>query len=150
MRQYQTTGAAAPLALVESQTSVPTGNEVLLASKRVQVMTDGGAVAALDFVGSESSASLGLSVLREGGRPVVVGLCGGQLTMPLPFLPIQVRTSEGNHVGSLRDMGALMGLVRAGRIPPIEISERPACDAGDVPADPKAGRIIGRAVLRHA
>ena len=149
MRQYQTTGAAAPLALVESQTSVPTGNEVLLASKRVQVMTDGGAVAALDFVGSESSASLGLSVLREGGRPVVVGLCGGQLTMPLPFLPIQVRTIGGPRRQSARHGGA-HGPRARGPHPPIEISERPACDAGDVPADLKAGRIIGRAVLRHA
>ncbi|MCH2097632.1 MAG: hypothetical protein MK142_04515 [Pseudomonadales bacterium] len=150
MREYQTTGAAAPLALVESPTAVPMGTEVLLASKRGQAMTEGGAVAALDSVGSESSASLGLSVLRKGGRPVVMGLYGGQLTMPLPFLPTQARILEGNHVGSLRDMGALMGLVRAGRIPPIEISERPACDAGDVLADLKAGRIIGRAVLRHA
>ena len=109
-----------------------------------------GAVAALDFVGSEPSSGFGLSVLRKGGRLVVVGLYGGQLTMPLPFLPMQARVIEGNYVGNLQDMDELMGLVRAGRIPPIQISERPASEAGEVLADLKAGRILGRAVLRHA
>ena len=120
------------------------------AAKEVQAMTGGGAVAALDFVGSEPSSGFGLSVLRKGGRLVVVGLYGGQLTMPLPFLPMQARVIEGNYVGNLQDMDELMGLVRAGRIPPIQVSERPASEAGEVLADLKAGRILGRAVLRHA
>ena len=119
------------------------------AVKRVQTLTEGGAVAALDFVGSEASSGFGLSVLRKGGRLVVVGLYGGQLTMPLPFLPMQARIIEGNYVGSLADMDELMALVRAGRIPPIEVSERDASQAETVLRELKAGQVRGRAVLRH-
>jgi D-arabinose 1-dehydrogenase-like Zn-dependent alcohol dehydrogenase len=119
------------------------------AATRIAELTGGGAVAALDFVGSEPSANFGLSTLRKGGRLVVVGLYGGQLTLPLPFLPMQARIIEGNYVGSLTDMEELMTLVRAGRIPPIKVTERPAAEAGDVLADLKAGRVLGRAVLRH-
>lgn len=120
------------------------------AADQIRELTGGGAVAAVDYVGSEPSANFGLSVLRKGGRLIVVGLYGGQLTFPLPFFPMQARIIEGNYVGSLADMGELMALVRDGRIPPIRINERPAADAGEVLAELKAGRIFGRTVLRHA
>ena len=116
---------------------------------RIKGLADGGAVAALDFVGSEASSAFGLSVLRKGGRLVVVGMYGGQLVFPLPFLPMQARIIEGNYVGSLTDMEELMTLVRAGRIPPIRVAERPAAEAGAVLEELKAGHIVGRAVLRH-
>lgn len=120
------------------------------AAKQVKALTGGGAVAAIDFVGAEASAGFGLSVLRKGGRLVVVGLYGGQLTLPLPFLPMQARIIEGNYVGSPADMGELMELVRAGRIPPIRVTERPAAEAGAVLDEFKAGAVVGRVVLRHA
>jgi D-arabinose 1-dehydrogenase-like Zn-dependent alcohol dehydrogenase len=119
------------------------------ARNRMRELTGGGAVAALDFVGSEPSANFGLSSLRKGGRLVVVGLYGGQLTLPLPFLPMQARIIEGNYVGSLSDMDELMALVRAGRIPPIQVAQRPVAEVNEVLGDLKAGRIMGRTVLTH-
>ena len=107
----------------------------------------GGAYAALDFVGAEASVNYGLTTLRKGGMLVVVGLYGGALTMPIPFLPMNARIIQGSYVGSPEDMAALMTMVREGKIAPIEIHERPLADASDALADLKAGKVKGRQVL---
>lgn len=117
------------------------------AAEQIKALTDGGAVAALDFVGSELSANFGLSILRKGGKLVVVGLYGGQLSFPLPFFPMMARIIEGNYVGSLSDMAELMALVREGRVEPIRIDRRPAADVESILGELKAGRVQGRAVL---
>ncbi|MFM1895465.1 MAG: hypothetical protein RLZZ385_539 [Pseudomonadota bacterium] len=107
----------------------------------------GGAYAVLDFVGSESTVNYGLNCLRKGGKLVVVGLFGGSLTLPIPFLPMNARTIQGSYVGSLAEMGELMALVRDGKIAPIEIHERPLAEATAALDDLKAGRVRGRQVL---
>lgn len=107
----------------------------------------GGAYAALDFVGAEASVNYGLTTLRKGGMLVVVGLYGGALTMPIPFLPMNARMIQGSYVGSPEDMAALMEMVREGKIAPIEIHERPLAEASDALADLKAGKVKGRQVL---
>ncbi len=107
----------------------------------------GGAYAALDFVGAEASVNYGLTTLRKGGMLVVVGLYGGALTMPIPFLPMNARIIQGSYVGSPEDMASLMAMVREGKIAPIEIHERPLAEASDALADLKAGKVKGRQVL---
>jgi D-arabinose 1-dehydrogenase-like Zn-dependent alcohol dehydrogenase len=107
----------------------------------------GGAYAAIDFVGAESSVNYGLNTLRKGGKLVIVGLFGGALTLPIPFLPMNARIIEGSYVGSLADMGELMAMVRDGKIAPIEIQERPLSQASDALSDLKAGKVQGRQVL---
>ena len=107
----------------------------------------GGACAALDFVGAEASVNYGLTTLRKGGMLVVVGLYGGALTMPIPFLPMNARIIQGSYVGSPEDMAALMVMVREGKIAPIAIHERPLAEASDALADLKAGKVKGRQVL---
>lgn len=107
----------------------------------------GGAYAALDFVGSEATVNYGLSCLRKGGMLVVVGLFGGALTIPIPFLPMNARIIQGSYVGSLEDMGELMALVREGKIAPIEIKERPLSEASQALSDLKQGVVVGRQVL---
>ena len=47
----------------------------------------GGFATAIDFVGGETSAGLGLALLRKGGRIFVVGLYGGSIEIPLFTLP---------------------------------------------------------------
>ncbi len=107
----------------------------------------GGAYAAIDFVGSESSVNYGLSCLRKGGMLVVVGLFGGALTIPIPFLPMNARIIQGSYVGSLQDMSELMTLVRDGKIAAIEITERPLSEASQALGDLKNGAVQGRQVL---
>lgn len=107
----------------------------------------GGAAAAIDLVGSESSVALGLGCLRKGGRLIIVGLYGGSLRLPIPLIPMNARVIEGSYVGSLDDMGELMAMVRAGAVDPVPIRERPLAEAGQALADLKAGRVRGRQVL---
>jgi D-arabinose 1-dehydrogenase-like Zn-dependent alcohol dehydrogenase len=118
------------------------------ASKAIKQLTGGGAFVVIDFVGAEASTNFGLSALRKGGKIVIVGLFGGELSMPLPFIPMQSRIIQGSYVGSLAEMGELMELVRAGKVAPIQITERPLEDATAALADLKAGKVNGRAVLR--
>jgi D-arabinose 1-dehydrogenase-like Zn-dependent alcohol dehydrogenase len=117
-------------------------------AKAIKKLSDGGVFAALDFVGSEASTAFGLACLRKGGKLVIVGLYGGALTMPLPFIPMNARIIQGSYVGSLQEMEELMALVRAGKIAPIRIEERPLAEVTQALADLKAGKIQGRVVLR--
>ena len=103
--------------------------------------------AAIDLVGNPSTAQLGIDSLVKGGTLIAVGLMGGALTIPLPYLPMRALTIEGNYVGSLQDMKELMDLVRAKHIAPPPISKRPLDDAPAVIDELRAGKITGRAVL---
>ena len=116
------------------------------AAKAIRKAT-GGALAALDFVGNEASVNFGLGCLRKGGALVVVGLYGGALNLPIPFLPMNARIIQGSYVGSLKDFAELMQLVRAGKIDPIRITERPLAEATAALAALKAGQVEGRQVL---
>jgi D-arabinose 1-dehydrogenase-like Zn-dependent alcohol dehydrogenase len=107
----------------------------------------GGAYAVLDFVGAEGTVNYGLDCLRKGGMLIIIGLFGGALNIPIPFLPMNARIIQGSYVGTLAEMGELMELVRDGKIAPIEIHERPLAEASDALADMKAGRVQGRQVL---
>ena len=110
----------------------------------------GGAFAALDFVGAEASVNYALGCLRKGGMLVIVGLYGGALTIPIPFIPMNARIIHGSYVGSLQDMDELMAMVRAGKIAPIDIIERPLHEANQALVDLKAGKVRGRQVLVNA
>lgn len=117
--------------------------------KAIKSLTGGGAYAVIDFVGAEASVHIGMACLRKGGRIIIVGLYGGALNMPLPFIPMNARIIQGSYVGSLQEMGELMALVRDGKIAPISIEERPLSQATQALADLKAGRVNGRIVLRN-
>ena len=66
--------------------------------KAIKKLSDGGVFAALDFVGAEVSTGFGLSCLRKGGRQVIVGLYGGALNIPLPFIPMNARIIQDRIV----------------------------------------------------
>lgn len=116
------------------------------AARQVRRAT-GGAAAVVDFVGSEGSAALGFGVLGTGGLLVVVGLFGGELRAPLPFWPLRNLTVQGSYVGSLAEMGELMRLAEAGRVPAIPVEPRPLTGAQAALDDLRAGRAVGRIVL---
>jgi D-arabinose 1-dehydrogenase-like Zn-dependent alcohol dehydrogenase len=109
----------------------------------------GGAYAVIDFVGAEASVNYGLNCLRKGGKLIIVGLYGGSLTLPIPFIPMNARIIQGSYVGTLQEMGELMAMVRDGKVAPIEILERPLAEVTDALADLKAGKVKGRQVLMN-
>jgi D-arabinose 1-dehydrogenase-like Zn-dependent alcohol dehydrogenase len=117
------------------------------ALKQLMADTEGGALASIDFVGSESSFGFANQSVRRGGRVIVVGLFGGGMSMPIPMFPFRAITIGGSYVGSLAEAEAMMALVRAGKVDPIPVKEVPLSSANQVLEDLKAGKVIGRVVL---
>ena len=54
----------------------------------------------------------------------------------------------GSYVGSLAETRALLELVKAGKIAPIPVQERPLDQANRTLDDLRAGTVLGRVVLR--
>jgi D-arabinose 1-dehydrogenase-like Zn-dependent alcohol dehydrogenase len=121
------------------------------AAKQVQAATNGGAWAVIDFVGASDTARLGVDCLTtKGGKLIIVGLFGGDITMPTPYFPMRAMTIQGSYVGSLTEMKELLELVQRTGPPPVPLAERPLEDANAVLNELKAGKVIGRVVLRPA
>jgi D-arabinose 1-dehydrogenase-like Zn-dependent alcohol dehydrogenase len=110
--------------------------------------TGGGVAAAIDFVGAAASFTFGLSALRKGGTLVVVGLYGGAASVSVPLLPLKAATIMGSYVGSLAEMRDMMRLARAGRLPALPVETRPLAEVGDMLARLRAGKVVGRTVVR--
>jgi propanol-preferring alcohol dehydrogenase len=117
------------------------------AVKQAQVAAKAPLAAAIDFVGAGPTARLGTDAVMRGGKYVIVGLFGGDITLALPFLPIRALTIQGSFVGSLGEFKELMALVEAGAVPPVPLTERPLGDAEAALRDLRAGKIVGRAIL---
>ncbi|HLH75807.1 MAG TPA: alcohol dehydrogenase [Candidatus Binataceae bacterium] len=104
--------------------------------------------AAVDLVGAPSTVRMGLDSLVKGGKLIIVGLFGGEITLPLPLIPMRATTIQGSYVGSPGELGELIELVRRTGLPAVPVTTRPLDQASDALADLHAGRLIGRAVLR--
>jgi alcohol dehydrogenase, propanol-preferring len=106
-----------------------------------------GVAAVVDFVGSSQTAELGQAVLAKNGTLVIVGLFGGEITVPTQFFPLRNATIRGSYTGSLSELRELLALVRDRQLRPVPV----ACHAmEEVPRILQAmreGAIVGRAVV---
>lgn len=119
------------------------------AAQQLLKLTGGGARSIVDFVGAEATASFGYQCLARGGTLVVVGLFGGQLSIPLPVHILTERQVTGSYVGSLGEMRELMTLVADGRIEPVEVESRNVCEANRTLKEMKEGKLAGLVALTH-
>lgn len=117
------------------------------AIKQIRSLTGGGAPAIVDFVGAAASVGFAMKAVARRGTIVVVGLMGGSLPLSVPMLPLTAITLTGSYVGSLAEMGEVMDLARAGKIPALPVEKRPLGQAQQSLDDMKAGQIVGRVVL---
>lgn len=117
------------------------------AVKQAQAAAKAPLGAAIDFVGAANTARLGIDAIAKGGKYVIVGLFGGDITLSLPLLPMRAITIQGSYVGSLAELKELLALVATGKVPPVPIHEHALDQANAVLEALKAGRIVGRAVL---
>ncbi len=106
-----------------------------------------GIAAALDFVGSPVTAGLGIGALRKGGRYVLCGLYGGELTHALPPIAQRAIGIVGSYVGNLQELKDVVALAKKRKLKPMPIETRPAAQANAALEDLKAGRVLGRVVL---
>jgi alcohol dehydrogenase, propanol-preferring len=117
------------------------------ASQQIVQITNGGAWAVIDLVGSSQTARVGYDSLIKGGKYIVVGLYGGDFTVSLPPIPMRALTIQGSYVGSVHEMAELMELVRRTGAPKVPVATRPLDDVNAVMAELRAGKVIGRVVL---
>ena len=120
------------------------------AAKEIIEATKGGAWAVIDLVGASRTVQLGVDSLVKGGKVIVVGLFGGDITVPTPSLPLRAMTIQGSYVGSLTEMAELLDLVRRKGAPNLPVATRPLAAVNDALNDLKAGKVIGRVVLTPA
>jgi len=117
------------------------------AAKQIAKLAGGGARSVLDLVGSSDSARTGIDCLAKGGRLVVVGLFGGEVTISTPLFPLKSIIIQGSYVGSLDEMEGLLALVRRNGLPTLPIATRPLDQADAALSDLRAGKVVGRVVL---
>ena len=117
-------------------------------SRNLMRSTNGGPLAVIDFVGAAASFTFGFNAVRKGGRVIVVGLFGGAASLPVAMIPLKNATIMGSYVGTLADMTEMMTLAKSGTVPALPVATRPLADAEVVLAALKAGKIVGRTVLR--
>jgi len=101
---------------------------------------------AVDFVGSNETASLALSALRKGGRLILVGLFGGEFPLSVGSTILRALTVQGSHLGSVAELKAVVALAREGKLKPIPIQTRPLSEVSRTLDELKAGAILGRVV----
>lgn len=111
-------------------------------------LTGGGAIAVVDFVGSESSARLGIEVLRRGGKYIIIGLVGGKLSLPTPAIVLRAISIMGSYVGSLKEFAELIEIMKSGRVASFPITVRNLNNVNEVLQELKRGDAVGRIVLQ--
>ena len=117
------------------------------AAAQIVKLTSGGAWNVIDLVGSSQTVKLGTDCLTKGGRLIVVGLFGGDITLSTPVIPLRAITIQGSYVGSLGELQELLELVRQKGLPALPVATRPLTSAGAALDDLRAGNVIGRLVL---
>lgn len=131
--------AAGALAAIDPKADKP--------GRAIRAAANGAISAAIDLVGASETARLGIDALARGGKYVVVGLMGGDITLSLPLLPIRSITIEGMLVGTLAEFREVMDLVATGKVEPMPLIERPLARVNETLEELRAGRIYGRAML---
>jgi alcohol dehydrogenase, propanol-preferring len=114
---------------------------------QVAAAMGGPVMGVIDYVGATGTARLGFDLLAKGGKLVIVGLFGGELTVPLPPIPMRAVTIQGSYVGSLQELKDLMALINRAKVARIPIVTRPQSEADAALHDLHAGKAIGRYVL---
>lgn len=117
------------------------------AVQALQALAGGSLGAAIDFVGAPATATLGIGALRKGGRYVICGLFGGELTLPLPPIAQRAIGIAGSYVGDLQELKEVVQLAKKKKLKPLPVETRPAEEANAALEALKAGKVLGRIVL---
>jgi D-arabinose 1-dehydrogenase-like Zn-dependent alcohol dehydrogenase len=127
----------------------------IAAAKEIKADTGGGVYAVIDFVGSEASYAFAQASIRRGGRVVICGLFGGDVTAGLPLgilsFPFTSTATMGSLVGSHSEALEMIELLKQnpGKFEVIPHQFRSIMDLNQTTDDLMNGRYVGRAILKH-
>ncbi len=121
-----------------------TGDDVVA---RVQAAAGGPVAAAIDFVNTSQTARTGLDALAKGGRLVLVGVAGGEITLSLATMIFRAQSVVGSLTGTVADLHAVVELAQSGKLAATPVQEYPKGAANDALMMLQHGRVTGRAVL---
>ena len=116
-------------------------------TKRIMAACGGPVGVVIDLVNGTQTARFAFDALRKGGKLIQVGLFGGEMSIPLPLMPIRALTIQGSYVGNVKELRALIDVAKTGTIPPIPIANEPLRNAGAVLNRLRDGKVVGRVVL---
>jgi D-arabinose 1-dehydrogenase-like Zn-dependent alcohol dehydrogenase len=117
------------------------------AAKRLREMAGGPIYGAVDLVGATETASLALGALRKGGRLILVGLYGGEISLSLVATIQRALTIQGSYVGTVVELKEVVTLARQGKLKPIPIQKRPLSEVSRTLDELKMGAVVGRVVV---
>ncbi|WP_185732309.1 alcohol dehydrogenase [Burkholderia sp. Bp8963] len=117
------------------------------AEAELLALTEGRLVGAIDFVGMPATFAVANAALCKGGMYVIVGLHGGELSIPMPPIAQRSLAIVGSFVGTLDDLKATVQLARNGKLRPPPLRMRSANDINDAFEDLGSRRVLGRTVL---
>lgn len=105
--------------------------------------------AAIDYVNNSVTNGFAVRTLRKGGKLVTVGLFGGDSNYPNALLPLRSLTVQGNYVGTLDELRALVELAKTTELPKLPIVEKSlnAQNINDALDQLEQGVSRGRTVL---
>lgn len=119
-------------------------------AKKIVAACGGPVGAIIDLVNGTATSRFSFDALRKGGRLVQVGLFGGEMSIPLPLMPIRALTVQGSYVGNVKELRALIDIAKQGKIPPIPVANEPLRNADSALNRLREGKVIGRIVLTAA
>lgn len=106
--------------------------------------------AAIDFVGASATAETALAILPKGGKLILVGVGGGELTLSVAGTVFRSLTVQGSLTGTVQDLREVLELARSGRLAPTPIRRMPKREINAAIQQLEHGRVTGRVVLVDA
>lgn len=136
------------LALKVGAVSVFDSSNVDIAREVLQAANENCA-AVLDFVGCDATVELGLNLPRKGGKLIIVGLHGGELRYPIPYIITKAISIIGSYTGSLTDLQELIEFANQHDLINLPIEIRSLDNANEALGQLADGQVEGRLVLEN-
>ncbi|MFW2829261.1 alcohol dehydrogenase [Sphingomonas sp. ID0503] len=107
----------------------------------------GPVAAVIDFVGADATARAGFDALAKGGKLIIVGVAGGELTLSLAGMIFGAKAVLGSLTGDPHDLRAVIALANSGKLKPTPVTLCPHDEANRALDELHHGKVTGRMVL---
>ena len=116
-------------------------------ARRIIDAAGGPVPAVIDFVNSSATARAGFDALGKGGRLILVGVSGGEITLSLAGMVFRANAVVASLTGSPQDLREVLALANSGKLPPTPITTCPRSEANAALEAVRSGKVTGRLVL---